>query len=856
MTDLIVTYGDIQYNMDTSHKSNPYSVKFDNTKFDINLSDINLSDITQLVTNSKKNEVTYKGRTFTFTVSLTNCNNITVTDNKNNTYPLCIYFEEKQLAEAVPISDVSEAVSAAPPDSLPVASISIKLNELDINNIRDNLEKMKNSRIFKLSLDLLNKLNKNEVFTKNNKNDSIGDYLFFYHMSGKYNGLSPYALSVQSTTGRINLDSLPKYYDLLKDIDETLGSNQYNNLCDLVTQLQIECSTIYAIVQMINNVPPSVDHTYDQRLYEEIKLQITILHNNLKIANDIKNKYFKLCPTYKSKKDESSALRDLQRTMFTNILECYDSDILTPITKELCKTEINDIQKYNMYDVFAFSEIVKDNKVNEYIHHFTHRCPAYIGGKLQLNGINTKKMSELLGYDVSDIKNNLPYDKDRIYTICGRVRRELRVNGEQAKPFIVAHTWGVEFETEKTDNFINGTEKDFEEYELHYRRMFNTLLRALIWNSRNVMEPIVVKIPAIGQNSFLYVLKDKNIIEKYNTIFVNNLNEFAKKVKKNNPENTIVFCDLDAKKYVEKLNLGDKPVFTIETESDALYHINEDKPVFLVSPWNSYSFIGNLLPHINAEYYVVQGHDVNHSNAHNSSFMHNVFFQPKLKTLPKWNPDISLQQKKDDPAPPVAPPAAPPALSIDPIPVVPALESASALTPAVSTESVPSISATPPKPTTVNTNNAAIAAVAAVASMSPVAEIRAAPVAEPVSESAPASTSKSSATSVQLAPVKSVHASSNPFVSRTVLPEIGSHLLSSIEPTEPTVPIEPTIKHKRKPPPFPTVKTTSTFTTSGQPHIAPPMTRKTGQGGKRLKLHTRCAKSKPKGLLRVSRKKK
>ena len=56
--------------------------------------------------------------------------------------------------------------------------------------------------------------------------------------------------------------------------------------------------------------------------------------------------------------------------------------------------------------------------------------------------------------------------------------------------------------------------------------------------------------------------------------------------------------------------------------------------------------------------------------------------------------------------------------------------------------------------------------------------------------------------------------------------------------------------------PTATTATTDTFSTSGQPNIAPPMTRKTGQGGKRLKLHTRCAKSKPKGLLRISRKKK
>lgn len=276
------------------------------------------------------------------------------------------------------------------------------------------------------------------------------------------------------------------------------------------------------------------------------------------------------------------------------------------------------------------------------------RYPVYFGSPRQ-DLYYTNKLKSILGYNESAIRSNLR--NSARFSVAGPVMIKPDKLDDRIKEVTIIHTWGVNFESENTQDYINMINKegscDLEKYYERQIELFEGIISISEYNmAQNGYQSVNINLPIIGAGCFLKALSNSEKLHCLNTIM-----SAIESVIYRLPKHVFVkLCVFNPSDYSEtimnRLNVLCKTVnnFSIGTGSvqgnimnDVPDPIKINKESVVVNAWDPLSFIGNGgNKDISIDGFVVANAGNLNPTFINSSYLHNPFFNEHMTDPSKW----------------------------------------------------------------------------------------------------------------------------------------------------------------------------------------------------------------------------
>lgn len=296
---------------------------------------------------------------------------------------------------------------------------------------------------------------------------------------------------------------------------------------------------------------------------------------------------------------------------------------LSPDSEAMCRKALD---KGLHNDVF----LVPANGSNkEILSSLRYRYPNYMGKPLE--GLyHEEKLKEIHGYTTKDVTDRMDNGYNGRFAICGPVL--IKWSGILC---YVAHVWGVNFESDRTEDFKSFDSKEKDEAVQMYKQRCDEMYKSILTCAKHVGESFTTNIhmPCIGQGAFL------SSIEK--------LGKFTKKDCIDWHSESLSRTFADATKDDINVILYDFVGNFPETEGITVKRGgNLFEPVIspfstsvelMVNAWDNKSFIGNGgSDDETIDGWMISGEGPGESFI-NSSYTHNPFFATQLYDPKTWH---------------------------------------------------------------------------------------------------------------------------------------------------------------------------------------------------------------------------
>jgi len=331
---------------------------------------------------------------------------------------------------------------------------------------------------------------------------------------------------------------------------------------------------------------------------------------------------------------------------FSDIMSIYNFDFYGDVGhKEFVEKVYNKYHKSLSKRTNIFIPFEQSGNTEELYKLIKFRYPVYFGNPCT-DMYSSNKLYNILGYDERDIK----LSSDTRFAIAGPALIK-PIKNEKLKEVTIIHTWGVNFETKKTLDYINLVNTDgtcnLDKYYKRQIELFRSIVSIAEYNmTQHGYNSVNIHLPLIGTGCFLKALSktDKKLCLQS---VVSAIEHVVYKLPKHVFIKLCIFNSLDYPKYImDQLEVLHTKManFTIGIGS---HHGNimTDVPdpdkikieSVVVNAWDPCSFIGNGGNHdLSIDGFIVA--NANNLNPHfkNSSYLHNPFFNKHMLDPSKW----------------------------------------------------------------------------------------------------------------------------------------------------------------------------------------------------------------------------
>ncbi len=252
-----------------------------------------------------------------------------------------------------------------------------------------------------------------------------------------------------------------------------------------------------------------------------------------------------------------------------------------------------------------------------------YRVPVYYG-KPETEMFDSSAVERVLGYSVAQHSSVNPEVR---YAVCGPVTSENHV-------FHVIHTWGVNLESQTTDDYRMYIDPSNDRlirhlYENTVAEMIKMIMTAATQSRR---KGVRIRMPLIGLGAFLNEIPTRDRSFAYRTFF-KSVVKSAEEILPRDSRVDIVIRDPSTPGQLSstttRVEVGD--LFDVSS-----YTAREIRHLYLVNAWDPRSFIGNGGSHDpTIDGMMAAGYGPGAKLA-NSSYLHNPFFSTGLLAPERW----------------------------------------------------------------------------------------------------------------------------------------------------------------------------------------------------------------------------